>query len=98
MARRKPEDLSIIIDRKAGEIIRLVASVCLCVCVCVCLSVCPSSPVYHCQSKVLVWACNNSSDSAMMSPLKWTRTHGSGLDSRVLGPTSPNLQHYLIPH
>ncbi len=40
---------SFVIDREAGEIMRLVASVCLCVCVFVCLRVCvfvcPSSPV-----------------------------------------------------
>jgi len=36
-----PESLvrRFVIDRVAGEIIRLVASVCVCVCVCVCMSV-----------------------------------------------------------
>jgi len=34
-----------IIDRIAGEIIRLVASVCVCVCVCVRPFVCMRSPV-----------------------------------------------------
>ncbi len=35
----------IFIDREAGEIIRLVASICLSVCLSVCVFVCPSSPV-----------------------------------------------------
>ncbi len=40
----------IFIDREAGEIIRLVASVCLCVCLCVCLSVCLSELI-ECSSQ-----------------------------------------------
>ncbi len=36
--------IALFIDREAGEIIRLVASVCLCACLFVCLSVCPSPP------------------------------------------------------
>ena len=40
----------LVIDRKAGEIIRLIASVCLFACLFACLFVCPSSPVWT------VWA------------------------------------------
>ena len=41
-----PSHVVLVIDREAGEIIRLVASVCLCVCLFVCMFVCMSSPVH----------------------------------------------------